>query len=788
MQELDNGRSQEQTINLGETVHRYVYRWPIFFATVLLCLACSYLYLRYTTPIYEVTSKLLIKQDKGTSTDLVHVLEQGGANQNGVDNEIIILKSRTLMSKVVDRLHLNTEYKNEGRLISSNAYGTRPINFIAVKFNKEYYRRDLIFKLQNPGTYSLEDPMSGVKVSGPLNRLHRTVFGVYKVIRIASLKENITQPLMLKILDPTKVVNDCLANLTVENKNANSTIVDLNYTTPVVKQGEDILNTLVQVYNEASLMDKNKTVGRTLEFINEKLKPISGELNSVEKQVENFKSSEGITDMGSQADLYLESLKANDVKLADLNIKMAVVKDIQRYINSNSSREKLPATIGIDDPQILSQITQLSQLLLQKDELLATTPAENPIFDPINRQIESIRATIRLSINNLARVLNRTKTQIQIGNNAAEVSIKKIPGQERVFVGIKRQQETKEALYLYLLQKQQETELSYAAAVADSRLIDPAFGTGIPVKPNQKTIYLAALLLGLLLPILYIYISDLFNNKIATMADLTKLTKANVIGELIFERDSEAIVVDAKSRSAIAEQFRAIRTNLQFLQGKPEPGRGRVTLFTSSVSGEGKSFVGTNLGMALAISGRKTIILELDLRKPKVVKYLNLTSKVGLSNYLIGKASYEELLLNSGSNPNLFVMGSGPIPPNPSELLMKVEMDDLIERLRTEFDEIIIDAPPVGLVTDSQILARLADITLYIVRQGITYKRQVSQFDILYRQGKFPKMHLILNGILLGGQYGYGYGYGYGYYADDVKKGKRSLKDLVNDFLQRFKN
>jgi capsular exopolysaccharide synthesis family protein len=262
----------------------------------------------------------------------------------------------------------------------------------------------------------------------------------------------------------------------------------------------------------------------------------------------------------------------------------------------------------------------------------------------------------------------------------------------------------------------------------------------------------------------------------------------------MYEDSSEAIVVQPNSRKAIAEQFRAIRTNLQYVQGKKKEGQGFVTLFTSSMSGEGKSFVASNIAAALAISGKKTILLELDLRKPKVSKYLNLNNKIGLSNYLIGKAKLDEIIQESGLNSNLKVIGSGPIPPNPSELLIGDEIESILHYLRENFDEIIIDTPPIGLVTDAQILARMADVSIYIVRHGVTFKRQIENLESLYRSGKFPKLNIIFNGIQLGGSYGYGYGYGngygygygYGYYSDDVKHNKSTLKTLFKNFFKRF--
>lgn len=786
MNDLMADASEEQEVNLREMIYKYLYHWPVFILGLIICLFGAFFYLRYTQPIYQVTSTLLIKdQKKSPSSDILDQLGQSGGSKE-VDNEIEILKSRTLMSKVIERLHLNVQYKAEGRVITTDAYDTRPINFIPVAINKEYQNRDLQLSFPDKERYLLKDVLSGKSVTGLLNQLNKNVFGTYKIERINNLSSSLVGNLTIRLSDVSSVVSGYLENLTVETKNKQSTVLELGYQTPVIKQGEDILNTLVQVYNEASLLDKNKTTQRTMEFIDERLAPLTGELTDVEKNVESFKSSQGLTDITSEAEMYLGSVKANDAQLNEVNIKLAVINDIQEFINSNSTGEKLPSIMGIEDPVLMRQIESLGQLYLKRNQMLGTMQPANPLMEPVNKQIEAIRLNISTSISNIKSVLLNTKRLIETNNAGYQGSIKKIPGQERQFVNIKRQQSIKEALYLYLLQKKEETALSYASSVADNRLIDPAIGFPIPIKPKKQSIYLIAFLIGLVLPGVYIFSKDLLNNKIRTKSDISKLTGAPLLGELVYEEGTDPIVVNADSRKAIAEQFRSIRTNLQFIQGKKAEGLGRVTLFTSSVSGEGKSFVASNLGAALAISGRKTVLLELDLRKPKITKYLKLSAKAGLSNYLIGKANYQEILQDSGVHANLKVIGSGPIPPNPSELLIQHEMDELITYLRKHFDEIVIDAPPIGLVTDAQILARLADATIYIIRHGVTLKSNVMQFDALYRQNKFPKFNLVLNGVQLGGSYGYGYGYGYGYYSDDAKDSKVNLKAILKDFFKRF--
>jgi len=782
---------EEKAINVKEIFSKYIYHWPVFVTAILICFTASIFYLRYTPKVYSVNSTLLIKDDKKTATgvgnDLLNQLDLFGSSKV-VDNEIEILKSKTLMRKVIDRLNLVITFRAKGIVVNSDLYLNRPVDITVVQMDSLYYGKTLDLSFVDSSTYLIEDKSTGKKIQGRLNQLQRNVLGVYKIERTPNFDKFSKEQLTITVNDPQILTSKYLELLNVSLASKQSTVLNLSLETTVPKRGQDILNTLIQVYNEAALADKNKTTQSTISFIDERLKLISGELTEVEKSVESFKSSRGLTDISNDANLFLESVKTNDTKLNEVELKISVIKDIQHYINSNSVQEKLPSTLGIDDPVLLSQINQLGELQLKRDQLLATTQPDNPLVEPITKQIETVRAGIKSNIQNIAQSLANTKKALEGNDNQYQGAIKKIPGQERQFISIKRQQSIKETLYLYLLQKKEEAALSYASAVADSRIVDAAFYSDDPIKPKKSIIYLAALLLGILLPIAYLYLKDSLNDKILSSSDIEKITSTPILGEIFYSEGVEPIVVNINSRKAIAEQFRSIRTNMQFLYGKQVSGEGKVMLLTSSMSGEGKSFVASNIAAALAISGKKTVLLELDLRKPKVSKYLELNNKTGLSNYLIGKAEISDIIQPTSINPNLFIIGSGPIPPNPSELLIQNEIKILIEFLRKEFDEILIDTPPIGLVTDAQILGKFADSTLYLVRQGITFKKQIQNLDELYVNNKFPRMNVLLNGIKLGrsAEYGYGYGYGYGYYSDDSGPKKLTFKTIVKDFYKRF--
>lgn len=779
----------EESINFREIFHKYVYRWPVFLLGIISCLTVAFFYIRYTPLVYAVNSTLLIKDEKkGVSPaggDLLKELDIFGASKV-VDNEIEVFKSKTLMRRVVSRLNLMISYHVEGRIMENDIYASKPVTIVVAELDSIWYGKRLDLSFPNQNTYLIEDPISGKKVKGLLDSLQRTTYGVFKVEKNKNFntwtKKNTNSAIQIDIHDPNVVANKYLNDLTLALVSKQSSVLGLTIATTVPQRGIDILNNLVQVYNESALADKNRTIQNTMDFIDIRIKLINGELKEVEKDVENYKSERGITTMSNDANMFLENVKTNDAQLSEINLKISVVQDIQRYVNSPSVQEKLPSTMGINDPVLLGQITQLGELQLQKDKLLATTGANNPILDPLISQIETTRAGIKSSIDNISKSLNNNKKTL-LGNEAQiQSNIRAVPGQERQLISIERQKSIKETIYLYLLQKKEEAQLSYAASVADTRIVDPAIAQKEPIKPRKQLIFLGAFLLGILLPVGYIYSKEALKTRIENTKDVTKLTATPILGEILYEDDADAIVVKANSRNAIAEQFRALRTNMQFLHGKNETGKGIVTLVTSSMSGEGKTFVACNIAAAMAISGKKTVLLELDLRKPKVSKYLQLSNQTGLSNYLIGKAGINDIIQPTQVSENLYIIGSGPIPPNPSELLLQLEIENLVTYLRSNFDEILIDTPPIGLVTDAQILARLANASLYLVRQDVTFKDQVSQLENLRKQQKFPKLNVVLNGV----KQSRGYGYGYGYYADDHTKRKGSFKTLRKNISKRF--
>ncbi len=789
--------TQKESVNVREVIRKYVYHWPVFIVGMLLTVSLAYLYLHYTPPVYNVKAALLIKDAKNDNGGLIKELNLF-PDSRVVDNEMEILRSKSLMKEVVQKLYLNVTYYTKGRAFMTDIYLSRPFNVIFQQVNDIMKEKTYTFHVINTDYYEIEDGDMKKKYAGRFGEFQKMPFGICKIEKTPFFAGYAGQTIFLKINDVETTANAILKTLVLNQVNKGANIIELSMNEEVPQRGKDILNTLIEVYNEAAVEDKNLSTKNSIKFIRDRLVYIAKDLEDIEKGMENFQVSHGVIDISGKAQAYQENVRANDSKLNEINLKLSAVEALNSYLNSTDGRkvEDPSILVGISEPGLVTNINQLLALQIQYDRLLETTTELNPLAVNLNKQIRYMRTVIKATINGILISLRREKEQLLANNNTFETSIRDIPSVERQLVGIKRQQGIKESLYLLLLQKLETAALSSAVAMADNRILEKAYGSRFPVKPDKKFVYLLALLAGILLPVGYVFSKDAFNFRVISNNDISERTSVPIIADIMFDEGLPAIVLTNDSRTLIAEQFRALRTNIQYIYGDLKGAR--VTLFTSSMSGEGKSFITSNLAAALAMTDRKTVILELDLRKPKISKYLNLKNRMGLSNYLIGKATKEEIIQPSGIHPNLFVISSGPIPPNPAELLEQHAIDELIMWLRTQFSEIMIDTPPIGLVTDALILSRLTDASIYVVRHGVTLKSQVNAIEVLRREQKFPKLNIVHNGVKNSGrfgygyesQYGYGYGYGYSYgsyYTTNKKKRKRDiLPSFVINFLKRF--
>ncbi len=762
----DEGRS----FDLKEKLGKLLFHWPLFVICVAACLALAYIHLRSAVPVYTVKAKLLIKNSAGTETALAE--KELFKSTKMIANELEILKSRTLMKRVVSDLQLWVNYERVGEYKTTDLYANTPVRFRLLIPAGRLGGQTIEIRILDSLSFQLRQPRSWVRV--PFSRTLRNQFGTWKLEPTGDLARYAGQTVRIRLNDPDWVTHQYMgsvsANLTIDE----STVVDLTIRDHVPERAENILNRLIVVYNLAAVADRNKVSESSLRFIEDRLASITGELNAVERNVAGYKSSRGLTDISSKSQIFLDNVKTNDAKLNEVQLQLQVISEIEKYISTDNPG-LAPATVGITDPVLLGLINRLMALQAQKDKMLATTPETNPIFEPIDRQINTTKSSIAENIRGIKNSLRVTQGQLNNFNSSFKASIREIPGQEREFISIKRQQSIKEDLYIYLLQKREEAAVSYASTVSGSRVVDPAYYVA-QQSVNKPYTYAMAFILGLILPAGLIFARDLMNNRVMTAGDIQETVPAPILCELSYQLGDSPLVVDGNPGRIIGEQFRALRTNLRYVHGR-KPG-GKITLLTSGMSGDGKSFVACNLGLALASAGRKTVILELDFRKPAIMKSFGLDNQTGLSSFLIGSASREEIIRQSGKNPHLFLIGAGPVPPNPSELLERQEMEDLVSWLRANFDEILIDSPPVLLVTDALILSRFSDAVLYVVRQNYTYKSQLSQLRQLHKEQKLLRLSIIFNGVERQENH-----YGYAYYHAEEKK---PLKHAIRGFLKRF--
>lgn len=754
----------EKEPNLRVVLMRYLKHWPWFLLSVLVALGAAYAYSLYQVPVYQVKTSLLIKDDKkGLSEENILKEMDIFAPKKVIENEMEILKSFSLMSKVVGELGLEVQYFRPTATIKQEIYDQSPIKLIVEKAKPHLYDEELTLTVVSPQMVRINN------LSYPINQSIHTPYGRLRLFARQPLKVT-DEPLIVQVNPRAATVERYLKNLTAEPSSKASTVLQLTLEDAVPRKGEAVLTKLIEAYNQDAITDKNIVASNTLNFIEDRLRLIAGELTTVEKGVESYKSSQGITDLSSQAQVFLETVKENDAQLNQASIQLNAIQDIERYVNSqNNERGVAPSTLTVGDPVLISLVGKMNELELQRDQLSRTTAPNNPMLQSLDSQIKIVRSSLSENVQNMKRTLQSTERNLKNTNRQLESQIRSIPSKERTLVNITRQQAIKNNLYTYLLEKREETALSYASTVADSRTIDAPRSGSKPVKPVKSTIFLLFGMLGLLLPVGVLAGRDALNDRISHRSDVEDASQVPILGEVVASRNNDPLVMLSGKRSVIAEQIRTLRTNLQFLRSNPTDSQ--VVLFTSSISGEGKSFLSLNLGASLALVDRPTVILEMDLRKPKLHSVLNIPNRAGLSNYLIQEATLDDILQPVPGFPNYQIITSGPLPPNPSELLSSPQLEQLFRELRQRFDYVIVDSPPIGLVTDAQLIAPFADTTMFMIRNDHTPKTCLKMIDTLYKEHRFQRLNVVLNAV---GE-GQSYYYSYGYYEKETGNSRKAL-------------
>lgn len=785
--------TEDEKIDIQQLLFKYIIHWPWFVGAVLVCLIGAWIYLRMATPVYNISATVLIKDDKkGGNTGSMVGLEELGlsgliSSSQNIDNELEVLRSKTLVKEVINLLNLYVSYTDEDGFPSKNMYKTSPVLVSLTPQEAEKLTDPMVVEMALYGEGGLE---VNVTVGDKEYQKHfeklpavfpmdEGTLAFFQSPDSLSLKKDTMEAssnirhITAKIKSPMKVARAYCENLKIEPTSKTTSVAVISLKNSSLQRGQDFINQLLEMYNRNTNNDKNEIAQKTAEFIDERINIISKELGSTEANLENFKRNAGITDLTSEAQIALTGNAEYEKKRVENRTQISLIEDLRKYIRGNEY-EVLPGNIGLQDPGLVATIERYNEMLVERKRLLRTSTENNPTIINLDTSIRAMKSNVQATLDGSLKGLLITKADLEREASRFSRRISDAPGQERQFVSIARQQEIKAGLYLMLLQKREENAIALAATANNAKIIDEAIADDIPVSPKRRMIYLIALVLGVGIPVGIIYLIGLTKFKLEGRADVEKLTTIPIVGDIPLtdeknEKDG-SIAVFENQNNLMSETFRNIRTNLQFMLQNDK----KVILVTSTVSGEGKSFISANLAISLSLLGKKVVIVGLDIRKPGLNKVFRLSTKEkGITLYLANpETDLMSLVRPSDINQNLYILPGGTVPPNPTELLARDGLDKAIEILKKSFDYVVLDTAPVGMVTDTLLIGRVADLSVYVCRADYTHKVEYTLINELAEEKKLPNLCTVINGVDLKRRK-YGYYYGYGKYGKYYGYGKR---------------
>lgn len=779
-------QNQQESISLQDLFYLCLGKWHWFIISLAVCLGTAVWYLLTTPPVYTRSASILIKDDskgKSASGDMETFADFGLFTSNtNVNNEMGTLQSPDLMREVVSRLHLDMDYKVPGHFHRQTVYGRQlPVN-VSISDLPENESATFTLQLSEGGKVTLSnierngESIGETDLRGNLNDTLPSDIGKIVITPTSYYTDGTDIQLYVSRLPFGSATSAYSADLVVSQTDEKSNIISLSFKDVSTQRAEDVLNTLIAVYNENWVRDKNQIAISTSKFIDGRLGVIEGELGNVDDDISSYKSEHLLPDVQAAAGMYMAAASEANAAIKELDNQVYMARYIRNYLtNKSNDSQLLPANSGIDNPGIATQISEYNSKLLERNSLVSHSSEKNPLVVEMDASLSAMRSALLTSIDNQLVTLNAQIRSQRSYSGQATSQIASNPQQAKYLLSVERQQKVKESLYLYLLQKREENELSQAFTAYSTRIITMPGGSMIPTAPVKKNILLVAFALGLLIPVAIIFIRENMNTVVRGRKDLENMT-IPFVGEIPlafrkkgrwYDRKTKtkenkcAIVVKEKSRNVINEAFRVVRTNLEFVVGKER--ESNVIMLTSANPGSGKTFITFNLATSLAIKGKKVITIDLDLRKGSLSEYVG-SPKEGVSNYLIGEMRTWKEIVRKPENGQLDIIPVGMIPPNPTELLFAERLEQLVNDLRKEYDYIFIDCPPVEIVADAAIINMLADITLFIVRAGLLDRGMLPEIEKFYTDKKYRNMSIVLNGTDGGsGRYGYKYGYHYGY-------------------------
>lgn len=770
--------SLDQNQNLQKLLFRILPYWPLIILAILLGFLGSRIYLRYATKIYAIKTRIIVNDDsQQKAPNLVDIVQFDTRNMSTeTEKQMAILGSRELLGKLAEKLQLNVHYGYKGYIKSFQDFKNMP-------FKLELLEPDSISEYVSGEVEVVEDKIRFRGMLYPCDSIINSDFGQ---IRWHINRENLGKlskaELYVSVQPIAATVNQLQSSLDIEPISKQSSILALTYKDALPDRGLTILTNLLSLYGATSIDYKSRMSENTLRFLDERLKVVSGDLGGVEKTLQNFKTNNEIVNLNDQGSLFLSQLQATDSKISELEVQSAVLDNIKNYvIRKNNTRNDIPATLGMVDPVLNNLLNQLFQAEFELAGIKETSGSKNPKIEVLQATIDKLRPSILTSIDNLKSGIQISRRKYESDNEKLNGVLNKMPVKERQLLDITRQQGIKSGIYTFLLQKREEAAIAAAGIVADFRILDKPETAGL-MEPEPPRIYGIGFIIALIVVIVFIYLKEFTSTRLRFRSQIESRTNVPILAEIAFQpnKTNFPVVVEEGKRTLIAEEFRELRTNLSYVTFNSKE-NSKVILITSSIPNEGKSFVAINTSISLSLTGSNVVLLEFDLRKPKISKELGINRNPGLSTFFVGKSKPEEIVLPHPNIPKFSIIPSGPIPPNPSELISSPRLQELFDYLKQHFDYIIIDSPPVGSVTDAKILAEVADATLYIIRQNYTHSSFLELINDIQKKKTLPNLNIVFNGIKVKtipgyryGQsynYGFGYGYGYGYgYTENEKK------------------
>ena len=786
--ENNMNEQDEEKINYQELLFRYIIHWPWFLASILICLIGAWGYLYFQTPVYQVSASIMIKDDKkggnSGSADLEN-LGLGGVitSAQSIDNEIEVLRSKTILKEVVNSLELYITYYDEDEFPKREMYKTSPVvvNLTAQEADKLPSAALIDMQLSSDGGLDVNLKVGLNEYNKRFDKLPAvfpTNVGTFGfTVRDSLLNGQVegrkdVRHISAVVSQPFGMAKGYQWALTIAPTSKATSVATVSLVNTNIQRGQDFINKLMEMYNRNTNNDKNEVAEKTREFINERIKIIDEELGNTEEKLETFKRNAGLTDISSDAQLAVSGNAEYEKKRVENGTQINLVRDLAKYINNPLNEyEVLPSNIGLTDNGLTTQLERYNELVIERKRLLRTSTENNPMIINLDMSIRAMKANVKAAIDGTLQGLLIVKADLDREASRFSRRISDAPGQERQYVSIARQQEIKAGLYLMLLQKREENAIMLAATANNAKIIDEPVAEGGPVSPKPKMIYMIALGLGVGLPVGIIFLTSLTKFKIEGRGDVEKLTRLPIVGDVPLTGEKNgSIAVFENQNNLMSETFRNVRTNLQFMLGNGQ----KVILVTSTVSGEGKSFISANLAISLSLLGKKVVIVGLDIRKPGLNKVFNISRKEqGITQYLSNpEKNLMDFVQASDVSKSLYILPGGTVPPNPTELLARDGLDKAIETLKKNFDYVILDTAPVGMVTDTLLIGRVADLSVYVCRADYTRKAEFTLINELAENNKLPNLCTVINGLDLQKRK-YGYYYGYGKYGKYYGYGKR---------------